>query len=265
LLEKGEISLDELTDINERKARQKLLEQAIEAKLMLSATDQSYVSVANLVGDQHLDTEVTRDEFNEAIGHYVDKIDGIIERLFITGGLDPSTVDRVIRVGGSSQIPKMKELLEERLGEDKMYGNIDPSRSVAEGAAIYAAFLDDKEVLQGREIEVMTRTCHALGIEMAGGQFCPLIKPNRKTPCEVRQLFTTNSDNMTELEINVYQGSAKQVEQNSLIGTVTIPGLPEKPMGELDIWVTFKVSEDQTLSVVVETEGVRNAASLNFA
>lgn len=264
-LNKSNLSLEGMDPLQEKKARQKLRVQAIEAKIALSATPHTYVSVANLVGDQHLDIELTREEFEQAISSYTKKIDDIVDRIFITAGLAPSSVDRVIRVGGSSHIPVMKKLLENKIGGDKMYGNIDPSRCVAEGAALYAAYLDDKEVLKGRDMEILTRTCHALGVEMAGGVFHPIIPPNRKTPCETRMLFTNDQDNMEAIDIKVYQGSSKAVADNSLIGELSIPNLPQKPAGDLDIWVTFKVSEDQTLSVLVETEGMRNAAVLKFA
>jgi molecular chaperone DnaK (HSP70) len=158
----------------------------------------------------------------------------------------------------------MKKLLDDQIGEEKVWGNTDPALCVAEGAAMYAAYLDDRSVF-GREIEIKTRTCHALGIETAGGAFFPLINANRKTPCEQSQWFTSDSDGMTSLEINIYQGAAKLVKDNSLIGTVKIDGLPSRPAGKLDIEVIFKVGEEQGLSVVVKVEGLRKAATLNFA
>ncbi|MHB9130465.1 MAG: Hsp70 family protein [Armatimonadota bacterium] len=264
ILEKGHVSLDGLSPTEGRKARQKVLEQAIEAKITLSSTTDTYVSVPDVVPGTHIDTEVSRAEFESSIESYVEKIKDIISRLWIASSLQPSKVDRVIRVGGSSIIPCMKSLLADIIGEEKVYGNINPSLCVAEGAAMYAAYLDDREVL-GRDIEIRTRTCHALGVETNGGRFHVLIPPNRKTPSEQRECFTTSADNMTELPINVYQGSSPLVAGNALIGTLTIGNLPPRPKGELDIDVTFKVNEEQKLSVIVEVEGMRKAATLNYS
>ena len=118
---------------------------------------------------------------------------------------------------------------------------------------MYAAYLDDREVFGG-EIEIRTRTCHALGVATVGGRFDKIIPANFKTPCERKKLFTTNLNHATYVNINVYQGSANFVKDNSLIGTINIPDLPQKSQDELDIWVTFRVSEEQSLSVIVEVE-----------
>jgi len=264
MIEKGDLKLTGLSLQDQRKAHQKLLEQAIEAKITLSSTQDAYVTVPNVTADQYLDTQITRLEFEKAIEPYIEKIERIIENLWATANLKPTQVDRVIRVGGSSAIPRMKQLLNEQIGEDKIWGNTNPALCVAEGAAMYAAYLDDREVF-GIDIEIRTRTSHALGIETANGIFYPLIAANRKTPCEMRQIFTTDADNVTSLDINVYQGSGRLVKDNSLIGTVNVSGLPPMEKGKLDIEVLFRVNEEQILSVVVEVEGMRKAAALRFA
>jgi len=263
-LKKGKLSLENIEPMLYRKGRQKLLEQAVEAKITLSATNQTPVTITDVIPGRHIDIEVTRAEFEECIGHYMDKIETIVENLWDAANMKPSEVDRVIRVGGSSNIPCMKELLGDLIGEDKIYGNTNAALCVAEGASLYASYLDDREVF-GREIEIRTRTCHALGIEIAGGEFYPLIASNRKTPCEHQQIFTTDEDDMTILDINIYQGSSKMVKNNSLIGTINITGLPKRPKGQLDIEVAFRVSEDQALSVTVEAEGMKKSVAVRFA
>ena len=264
ILEKSGLSLEGLDPLEVRKARQKLNDQAVEAKKTLSAVHQTYVTVPFVVGAESINTEVTRTEFESAIAPYVDKISGIIDKLWMTSGMEPSRVDRALLVGGSSKIPCMKGLLSDLVGEDNVYSDINQSECVAAGAALYAAHLDDPDVL-GREIEIQTVTSHALGVETGSGHFTPVIPINRKTPSEARQLFTTDQDNMTSFEVNVYQGSSTWVKSNSLIGTVTIADLTPRPRGELDIEVIFRVSPDQTLSVIVEVEGKQKQAAFTYA
>ncbi|MEZ5582207.1 MAG: Hsp70 family protein [Candidatus Competibacteraceae bacterium] len=109
-----------------------------------------------------------------------------------------------------------------------------------------------------------THTSHALGIETAGGRFCTLLPANRKTPCEARQIFTSDTDNASRFDINIYQGASPWVRDNALIGTLAIADLPRRPRGALDIEVIFKVSQQQVLSVAVQAEGMRKAATLRF-
>lgn len=158
----------------------------------------------------------------------------------------------------------MRSLVCDLIGEEKVYGNINASLCVAEGAAMYAAYLDDREIF-GREIEVKTRTCHALGLERAGGKFFELIAANQPTPSERGQLFTNDVDGMTSLDINVYQGSAPNVKDNTLIGTVKITDLPPAKAESLDIMVTFKVDTEQNVTVTVEINGDRWGDSFGYA
>lgn len=213
LLDKEKLTLEGLSHKDKLKAQQKLLEEAIEAKHTLAATTSTFVAIPDILPGKSIDAEVTRTEFEAVIQPYIDKIEGILEKLWNTANFKPSEVDRVILVGGSSKIPRIKQLLNDMIGADKVYGNTNPALCVAQGAAMYAAYLDDREVF-GREIEIHTRTCHDLGVEIAGGKFYPLIRANRRAPCEQRQIFTTDTDNVTSFDINVYQGSDRMVKNN---------------------------------------------------
>jgi len=256
ILDKSDISLAGLSEIDERKVRRKVMEQAIETKITLSSSNETAVSVPYVLPDKHIEIQVTRQEFEKSIQTYTKKIDGIVQKLWAVANLRPSDMHRVILVGGSSRIPCMKALVCDLIGEEKVYGNINPSLCVAEGAAMYAAYLDDREIF-GREIEVKTRTCHALGLEKAGGKFFELIAANQPTPSERSQLFTNDVDNMTSLDINVYQGSAPDVKDNAMIGTIKITDLPPAKAESLDIMVIFKVDTEQNVTVTVEINGDR--------
>lgn len=281
LLEKTNLSLDGLDPVVERRAHQKLLEQTIVAKETLAVCDSTHVSVADIIPGKHIDTSVTREEFESCINQlnengdrvkvlngngeplldengkilfkpaYLEDIREILRQLWGTTKLKPQDVHRVIRVGGSSRIQCVKRLLCEIIGEEKMYGTMNESQCVAEGAALYAAYIDDSEVF-GREIEITTRTCHALGVEVTGGKFAVVIPANRKAPCEASHFFTNPANNVTSIDFNVYQGSSREVHRNTKIGTVKVAGLPPRPARELEIKVTFRVSQDQKLSVVAE-------------
>jgi len=260
LLNQSDISLEGLSDIEVRKVRAKMMKQVIESKHTLTATDSTYITIPDVLPGRHIDTEVTRADFEASIQHYFDRIESIIDRQWTIANLPASKVDHVILVGGSSRIPRIKSLVSDLVGGDKVSRYSRPDLCIAEGAAMYAAYLDDPEIF-GRSISITTRTCHALGVETSGGAFFSLIPANRKTPCELRQSFTTDSQ-QTSLDINVYQGSASMVKDNTLIGTVSISDLPPD---EPDIEIIFKVSEEQLLSVIVEVGGRRWSASLNFS
>lgn len=83
-----------------------------------------------------------------------------------------------------------------------------------------------------------------------------IIPANKRTPCMMQKIFTPNKDNVTNLDINVFQGAARLVKDNTRIGTLRINGLPKRPRGQLDVKVTFHLLDDQSLSVKVEAENI---------
>ena len=265
ILEKSGVSLDGVEPKLFNKAQRNLLEQSILAKIALSASKDCFVAVPFILPDKHIEVSITRDEFEKSIKHYFDKISKIIDSLWASSKLKPSDIDRVIRVGGSSQIPCIKNLLDDILGAEKTWSNINPSTSIAEGAAMYAAYLDNTDFFD-KKIVIRTRTCHALGLKTQGNQFKELIPANRQAPCTAKQVFTTAKDNVKKLEIEVYQGSGRQVSKktHSLIGKIPIENLAPKRAGEVDITVMFSIDMAQRLSINVEVEGQKKSAVLDY-
>jgi molecular chaperone DnaK (HSP70) len=265
ILEKSGVSLDGVEPKLFNKAQRNLLEQSTLAKIALSASNDYYVAVPFILPDKHVEVSVTREEFAQCIKHYLDKVSNIIDSLWATSKLRPSDVDRVIRVGGSSHIPCIKNLLDDILGAEKTWSNINPSTSIAEGAAMYSAYLDNTDFFD-KKIDIRTRTTHALGLKTSGNRFKELISANRQAPCATKQVFTTIKDNVKKLTIEVYQGSGRKVSKktHSLIGKIPVNNLPPKPAGEVDILVTFSIDTTQRLSITVEVEGQKKSAVIDY-
>jgi molecular chaperone DnaK (HSP70) len=265
ILEKSGVSLDGVEPKLFNKAQRNLLEQSTLAKIALSASKDYHVAVPFILPDKHIEVSITREEFEKSIKHYFDKISNIIDSLWATSKLNPSDIDRVIRVGGSSHIPCIKNLLDDILGAEKTWSNINPSTSIAEGAAMYAAYLDNTDFFD-KKIVIRTRTCHALGLKVVGDRFKELIPANRQAPCTAKQVFTTTKDNVKKLDISVYQGSGKKVSKktHSLIGKIPIKKLPPKLAGEVDIVVMFSIDMAQRLSITVEVEGQKKTAVVDY-
>lgn len=265
ILEKSGVSLDGVEPKLFNKAQRNLLEQSILAKIALSASQDYFVAIPFILPDKHIEVSISRKEFETSIKHYFDKISKIIDGLWASSGLSPSDVDRVIRVGGSSQIPCIKNLLDDILGAEKTWSNINPSTSIAEGAAMYAAYIDNTDFFD-KKIVIRTRTCHALGLKTQGNRFKELIPANRQAPCTAKQVFTTAKDNVKKLDIAVYQGSGREVSKktHSLIGTIPIKKLAPKLAGELDIVVLFSIDMAQRLSITVEVDGQKKSAVVDY-
>jgi len=265
LVSQNKVDLESLDEKLKKLAIRKLMEGAKTAKEGLSFQPSYNLVIPFLTANFNLDVDITRNEFEECIEKYIEQVRNIIDDTFAKSNVSKRDVTRVIKVGGSSKIPIFSDILHDGMGQDRVYGNIDPSLCVAQGAAIYAAYLDDREVL-GREVEIITRNCHALGIETADGSFFPLVPHNRRLPYSCSQIFTTDKDNMTELDVAIYQGSSRNARENTLIGRIGVPGLIPRPRETLNIKITFKVNEEQHVTVVIEEpqSKIRIAEALRY-
>ena len=250
---KANLKLEGQSELDLLKAKSALMEAAKEAKEILSFEESTEVIKPNILPGQHIEIELEREDFENCIDHYFVKMDTIIDNVIEKASLSRRDINRVIKVGGSSRIPKIDELLSQKLGDNKTFGNIDPDLCVAQGASIYAAFLDVR-IDWAKEIEIKTATAHALGVGLADGRVSVLIPANRQTPCKETRTFTTDTDNCEELDIDLYQGASKFIKNNKKIGTIHVPGLVKRPAGELDIKITFQISQQQSVSVTIIQE-----------
>lgn len=251
LLQKSGLNLDGITKEDRLKADRALLDAAKETKETLSFEEFTDVTKPNILPGQHIEVDIERHEIEKVLKKYFTKMDFIIDTVLEKASVSKNEIDRVIKVGGSSRIPKIDELLIQKIGINKVHSNIDPDLCVAQGASVYAAFRDER-LDWSKEIEIKTATAHDLGIRAGNDRFSVLIPGNRKTPCEATRIFTTNIDDCEELDVDVFQGSSPLLANNMQIGKIRVGGLLRRPAGELDIKITFKVTQQQAVSVEIE-------------
>lgn len=251
LIESYNLRLDRQEERVRRLAMQKLFAQVRTAKEHLSFAEHTYIGIPDVVPGVHIDRDVTRSQFEHLIRGHLAKMRQVLARTLREAGVGWQDIHRVILVGGSSKIPAVQRLLEECGTGNKIFSNISQDLCVAEGAAVYAAYLSGRLGLN-KKIDIQTRTSHALGVELSDGSFYPIIQGNRRTPCSSTTVFTTDEDNVQEMEIAIYQGSEPLALDNALVGKMLVKGLPRRPVGELDILVTVKVDQQQMVAIRVE-------------
>lgn len=246
-IEFEEVKIEKLKKIG----KQKLLDAVIKGKEMLSAMDCTYIAVPDVVPGIHIDAEYTKQDFEEAIKKHLLKIRTIIKETMKSASIEAEGIHKVIKVGGSSKISIIDDIIKDECGDGKTYSDIDPSLCVAQGAAIYAAYLCNHLKLP-KKIRIDTAVAHSLGVEDGEGNFVVLIEKNQKTPAKETLIFTTDQDNQTEIDIQVYQGTRKKARDNAHVGTVNITGLKPYPKYELEIMITFEVASSQEVRITIQ-------------
>ncbi len=247
-----EFKRDQGVDVsNDKRSLQRLYEQAEKAKIELSTTQETQISVPFITAinnePKHLDIKLTRAKLAELTSSLLDRVVGPVKQALADAG---SEVDHVVLVGGMTRMPAVQDKVKELTGKDPHKG-VNPDEVVAIGAAIQAGVLsgDVKDVL------LLDVTPLTLGIETKGGVMTRLIERNTTIPSKKSEIFSTADDNQPSVEIHVLQGEREMASGNKSLGKFQLTGIPPAPRGMPQIEVTFDIDANGILSVAAKDLG----------
>ncbi|MBE9075487.1 molecular chaperone DnaK, partial [Microcystis sp. LEGE 08355] len=191
---------------SDRMAIQRLREAAEKAKIELSSLITTSINLpfiaADETGPKHLELELTRAKFEELTRELVEKTLEPVQQSLKDSELQPSDINRVILVGGSTRIPAVQRLISRFFSAGQIDRSVNPDEAVALGAAIQAGVLGGEVA----DILLLDVTPLSLGIETLGEVFTKIIDRNTTIPTSKSQVFSTAADGQTSVEIHVLQG-----------------------------------------------------------
>ena len=231
-----------------RQALQRLTEAAEKAKIELSGVTVTDINLpfitANADGPLHLETRLTRTQFEELCSDLVGRLRTPVKRAFADANLRPKDVDEVVLVGGGTRMPMVQQLVRAMIGSEPNQ-NVNPDEVVAVGAAIQAGILagDLKDVL------LLDVTPLSLGLENISGVMKKLIPRNTTIPVRKSDIFSTAENNQTLVEIHVLQGEREMAADNKSLGRFKLTGLPPAPRGVPPVQVAFDIDANGILQV----------------
>jgi molecular chaperone DnaK len=215
-------------------ALQELRKAVIQAKWDLSDRDETTLNGRRF----------TRAEFEALIAPIVERTLGPVRQALADAELQPSQIDEVVLVGGSTRIPLVRRKVEELFGRTP-HSELNPDEVVALGAAVQADIL----VTGNREMLLLDVTPLSLGIETMGGVTSKIIMRNSTIPASGREMFTTAVDNQTAVDIHVLQGERELVADNRSLARFKLRGIPPMPAGLARVHVQFQIDANGILSV----------------
>jgi len=235
----------------DRMALQRLKEGAEKAKIELSTAIETEINLpfvtADATGPKHLQVKLTRAKLEQLVEDLLQRTMAPVKQALTDAGVDPKTIDEVVLVGGSTRMPKVQQMVREFFGKEPHKG-VNPDEVVAIGAAVQGGVLmgDVKDML------LLDVTPLSLGIETLGGVMTTLIARNTTIPTRKSEIFSTATDNQTNVEVHVMQGERPLARDNRTLGRFQLVGLPPAPRGVPQVEVAFDIDANGIVNVTAK-------------
>ena len=236
-------------EIRENKKGIKRLKLACEkSKRLLSISAEIPIYIDNFHGDEALYVKVTRAKFEDLCRDLFSKLTHPIEEVINKAKIGISDIQEVVLVGGSTRIPKIKEIISDYFQGIKINDSINPDEAVAYGAAVDAYKIHSKKKAILNDIVLLDTTPFSLGLGV--GKYYQLIIPKGSTiPTTVTNFGITDYDYQTSVELPIYEGEYNILKKNHFLGEFEIRDIPAKKAGEVIFDVTYQVDIDGILTV----------------
>ena len=254
--------VNEIEIRNDKNILRRLKIQCEKAKKKLSFSQKTNINIYNFFKNLNLYIDITKEEFDLLCEDLYEKIKVILNNVITDSKLNIEDIDDIVVVGGSSRIPKIKEILIEKFGEDKIRDQINPEEAVAIGATWQA----HKILKSNKDINIIDITPFSLGIgakskipqeQIEGTIMSILIPKYEEIPCKSKvHIYKSAQDNQEFFKIQLYAGENRFCKNNDLLKEFNITNLPKRKKGEVTLTISLEINKDGILFINAEVESI---------
>ncbi len=244
-------------------ALQRIKEASEKAKIELSSSLETEINLPFITsgsdGPKHLLMKLSRSQFEQMVGDYIDKSIDLVKQTLKEAGLEANQINEVVMVGGQTRMPKIIAEVKALFGKEPNK-EVNPDEVVAIGAAVQGG------IMQGnvKDVLLLDVTPLSLGIETMGGVSTVLISKNTTVPTAKTQVFSTAADSQPSVEIHVLQGERPMAQDNKTLGRFMLDGIPPAPRGTPQIEVAFDIDANGILNVSAKDKATNKTQSIKI-
>lgn len=233
-------------------------------KRILSTSESTIISIPRIDGNFDLEETITRADFERLNLVPFKKCIDITDKVIADAKMKKSEIDDIVLIGGSTRIPKIRELLTEYFDGKALNSQINADEAVAFGAAIQAALEHGKSNEVIKKISVSDVTPMSLGIRVVTEELSVIIPKNTTVPCKKSCTYHTSEDAQTKMAIEIFEGEELIANNNTKLGMFRLNGIPSAPQRKEPIDVSMNIDREGILHVeaVCRSTGGSNSITI---